>query len=281
METAHNIEVQNQKMLKHSFSLYTLTGEAVFHPFCREDLFDVITGMERYVVDNSRDWKKESRKLENASKIFIVGRTVSEETENLKSVFHGDKVDVSNNNIFNFSLNDLLYGKTLVWIERVDKAFLSVIDLQKLQEETKPFAKRTDESFIRWRKERLVGIERTKRKILDILDVDKIADLAPRDELSELEMRLSDYIQTNSSHCFCHWINSAMVAECCYALLLVRDRKIRNEFANPDYLNVFGDTMLVHNALYFRSKIFSNDFAPKEMARYLGDQDILCANKIP
>jgi len=272
--------LQQEIQSGHSFSLYSLTGEMVSHPFCRKDLFGVITGMERYVVDNSSDWKKESRQPQNASKAFIVGRTVSDETENLKSVFHSDKVDVSNNNIFSFGLNNMLYGKTLVWIERVDKAFLSVIDAEKLQEETKPFAERTDERFTEWRKERFAGIERTKRKIFGILDVDDIVKLAPRSELSELEMRLTDYIRTNSARCFRHWINSAMVAECCYALLLIQDRQIRNEFAKPDYLNVLGDTMLVHNALFFRAKIFSGDFAPKKMASYIGDVGITTMSKI-
>ena len=128
--------------------------------------------------------------------------------------------------------------------------------------------------------ERFAGIERTKRKILEILDVDDIAKLAPRSELSELEMRLTDYIRTNSARCFCHWINSGMVAECCYALLLIQDRQIRNEFAKPDYLNVLGDTMLVHNALFFRAKIFSRDFAPKKMASYIGDVGITTMSKI-
>ena len=236
--------------------------------------------MERYVVDNNSDWKKESKQPQNAGKAFIVGRTISDETENLKSIFHSDKVDVSNDNIFSFGLNDMLYGKTLVWIERVDKAFLSVIDAEKLRAETKPFAQRTDGEFEDWRKERFAGIERTKRKILEILDVDDIAGLAPRSELSELELSLTDYIRTNSARCVRHWINSGMVAECCYALLLIQDRQIRNEFAKPDYLNVLGDAMLVHNALFFQAKIFSKDFAPKKMASYIGGIEITTVSKI-
>ncbi len=266
--------------IKHSFSLYKMTGEPFSHPFCREDLFSVITGMERYVVDSSSDWKSESQKQQNANKAFIIGRTVLDEAENPLGVFHSKKVDVSNNNIFSFYLDDALNSQTLVWIDRVDKAYFTVVDRQKLVEEKKPLADRTDEKSVQWRKRTLAGIDHTKRRILDILDVGNIAELTPSAELSALESRLTEYIQANSQYCFRHWVNSAMVAECCYALLLIRHRNIRNEFAEPDYLNVLGDTMLVHNALFFRAKILSKDFAPKKMASYVGDSEIVAASKI-
>jgi len=265
----------------HSFSLYKMTGEPVIHPFCRADLFNVITNMERYVIDSdSGEWKNESRKPQNANKAFIVGRTFLDEAENPLGVFHSNKVDVSNNNIFTFGPNDILDGETLIWIERVDKAYFSVVDPEKLVEEKKPFAERTDEKFVQWRKKTLANIDVAKRKILKILDIGNIAELASYAELSDLETQLTNYIRANSQHCFRNWVNSAMVAECCYALLLIQNGKIRKEFAEPDYLNVLGDTMLIHNALFFRSKILSKDFSPQKMASYIGNSEIVTVSKI-
>lgn len=268
-----------QKQFQHSVSFYTLYGICVTHPISRENLFHIVTSMERYIVDSHASWQAESKKPQNQNKAFIIGRTISDETENLKALFFGDKVDTSNNNIFNLGVTSV-NNEPLVTLERLDAHFQSVFDCQKLEEESKPQAKRTDTAFLQRRKKRLENVELEKKQILKVLEVSDIAQLAPRAELNQSETGLTAYIRENRSRCFGHWLNSMEVARCCYALLLIQSRKIRNEFALPDYWNVFHDTILIHNALFLKAKIFSGDFAPNKMASYIGDPAIVCLKKI-
>jgi hypothetical protein len=69
----------------------------------------------------------------------------------------------------------------------------------------------------------------------------------------------------------------------CYAALLMEDdaigKKTRDEFnlvdgaGNPKR-NLFGDTRLIQNALWLKSRIISSDGAVTRMASYLGVPEI-------
>ena len=49
-----------------------------------EDLFNVISDMDRVIVDNCAEWKHQS--LKEPNKAFILGRTISNEADNLEGV---------------------------------------------------------------------------------------------------------------------------------------------------------------------------------------------------
>jgi hypothetical protein len=55
-----------------------------------------------------------------------------------------------------------------------------------------------------------------------------------------------------------------------YSRLLLSSKVARNEFAKPNYPNVFGDLHLVQNALFFNAGFASNDNAVVSMARFCG-----------
>src|SRR5438132_234533 len=96
-----NSRVRLHEQMKHSVSWFIPEGQHLANPYEIENLLDVLMGRERYVVDTNSHWRMESKKPENRNKAFILGRTVIEEEENLKSVF---SVDAPGNNLFAFEL---------------------------------------------------------------------------------------------------------------------------------------------------------------------------------
>src|SRR5438128_8399818 len=76
--------------MKHPVSWFTPEGQHLANPYEIENLLDTLMGMERYVVDTNSHWRMESKKPENRNKAFILGRTVTDEEENLKAVFSVD-----------------------------------------------------------------------------------------------------------------------------------------------------------------------------------------------
>ena len=268
-----------REQLKHSVSHCTMDGRLWPNPIQRENLFQVLEGMERYIVDSNSNWKAESKEPRNKDVAFIIGRTVDTEEDNLKGLLFSPKVDVTNNNIFGFGLEDVA-GLRLVALHRLDRYFKLIFDPVKLDEESKPRTKRTNVENVLSEKRAIASIEQEKSVILDILGVHRIADLPERKALANKERDLLGCIRSNAIHCRYNWKLSVEVARRCYALLLIQQRRMRSEFALPGYRNVFGDMTLVQNGIFLRAGILSADKAPKTMLSYTGLTEVVCRKSL-
>lgn len=277
MKTLLKMTPRLRKALKHSFTYCDFDGRLVPHRLQSENLFEVIHGMKRFIVDSNASWRAEAAKPKNKDVAFILGRTLNDETDNLKSLFFSEKVNLSNNNLFLFGIDDLM-GPKLVKLQRLDEPFSLVLDMEGMEEESKPRQHRTDPVFKARRVRQLASIEEAKREILRLLKVKSIEELPKKNALASLQAELQNFITGAAPLCHLHWGNSIEVACHCYALLVIQDRQIRNEFAKSasDYPNVLGDTALVQNALFLRAGILSDDFAPKKMTSYIGLTEMVC-----
>ncbi len=269
-----------REQLKHSVSHCTLEGRRLLvNPMQTEDLFEVIAGMVRFIVDTNSNWKAESRAPENKGVAFILGKTVTMEEDNLKSLYFSQKVDISNNNLFHLGLEEL-GGNTLVVLERLDKPYALIFDQRKLVEESMPRAQRTDPEFQSRQRRQLLAVDEERRCILDLLHVKRIGDLPLRNKIEAVEAEILEFVRDRAPLCRYDWWRSVEVARRCYALLLIQKGGIRTEFADPAYRHVFGDVTLVQNALFLRAGILSNDHAPKRMAGYTGLRELVCRGSV-
>ena len=75
------------KQRKHAVSCCKLDGE--YWPTLdeKENLFEVVGQMKRYVVDTNSNWQAESAKPENRDKAFILGKTITDEQDDLRGLF--------------------------------------------------------------------------------------------------------------------------------------------------------------------------------------------------
>ena len=117
--------------------------------------------MERYLIDTNAKWvlQSEAGKKGNQNKAFIIGGTIADESENLKDLLFSKKMDISNNNIFGFGV-DSLNGKPHLRIDRFDEHFRKFLDEEKLRQESRPRATRTDIEFL----------EMERKHMADVLD---------------------------------------------------------------------------------------------------------------
>jgi hypothetical protein len=263
--------------LKHSVSYYGLNGEHLEHAFESENLLSVLERMERYLVDSNYPWKCAASKAEHRNKAFIVGQTVTEEEDNLESIFFGPGTDASNDNLFGFGLDEF-NGVYRLLIERFDTAFPSIFDKKKLAEESEQRAKRTDAASLRREVGHKVSVAQLKERIAHILAYPNLENRPPLELKQWQKTEIVAIIRRNSPNCLRNYHAAYDVAELCYAALLLEDDKVgqktRQEFRNPNKRNVFGDTRLIQNALWLGSNILSRDNAVKRMVEYIGSRRI-------
>src|ERR1700677_3958648 len=116
-------EKEREDFLGHKFSCCTLNDAKIIQPpFQQENLFDVISGMKRYVVDTNSNWKAESANPQNRDKAFIITNTVTDEQNNLAGLLFSSKVNVSNHNLFIIGIiaADWADGGPAILIEKLD-----------------------------------------------------------------------------------------------------------------------------------------------------------------
>src|SRR5439155_23654486 len=114
------------------------------------------------------------------------------------------------------------------------------------------------------------SIAEEKAKVLALLGVSRIEEVVePKARrVKDEAFRLS--IERGRNQCFKDFWKSNDVSRCAYACLLLASRSARNEFADVDYANVFGDWHLVQNALFLNAEILSRDNGVKRMAKLCG-----------
>ena len=165
----------------------------------------------------------------------------------------------------------------VVMLERLDSHFRSVFDESSLIEASKPKNERTDARFLEYQNQFKADVEHERNVILLLLGkIKDISELPSPKELEQKRTQFLAFIQKEAPQCSGDYLKTVGVARHCYALLLAEKLKMRTEFSKQDYLNVFGDTRIIQNALFLQAGIFSGDKPLKRMASYAG---LDCVNK--
>ncbi|MDB6121999.1 MAG: hypothetical protein JWQ71_992 [Pedosphaera sp.] len=270
------VEVRERlrEQMKHSESCYHLNGEHIELPNDRENLLAVIQRMKRYMLDTNFLWNDEAGKPENFDKAFILGQTVTDEVRDVRKLFFGPRVNVCNNNLFEFGMEEFR-GVFYLKLSRLDSNLRSIFDEKKLETESLSTVASP---------QRLSNVQLMRQSILEILELKHIKHAPKAGVMEHKRASLMQAIRANAPHCFLNYWNAVDVATNCYALLLLeRDGigdKTRHEFNKPNNPNIFGDTRLVQNALWHMSHILSRDKAVKRMGEYIDLPAITVSEKL-
>lgn len=206
---------------------------------CGEDLFNVISNLDRVIVDNNAEWKE--RSLKEPNRAFILGRTISSEAHNLEGVFFNEKVKGGRKNVFLFGVAGL-NRHTVIEIQRID------IHLKAIFRRPLPTLDETTPA------ERAQWNDPQKR-------------LQQRDRIEKIvgdfsSESLRQKIKATAPLAFKNYETSWIVAEWAYALLLQetghKDKREREKFTN-NHENLFGDTQMIQEALFFNARILSGN----------------------
>src|SRR2546428_36466 len=112
--------VERLVLYGHAVSFCTLEG--IYYPFEgeKENLFQKLFQMERFIVDTNSNWKAEAAKPENRNKAFILGNTIAQEQDDIKGLLFGPKTQIHNGNIFVVSVFRPEIGNPLIMLEQLD-----------------------------------------------------------------------------------------------------------------------------------------------------------------
>ncbi|MGO8836648.1 MAG: hypothetical protein ACLQAH_07145 [Limisphaerales bacterium] len=272
-----------EKGLKHSRTLYNLSGDHIPHDFEKEKLLDVLSQRDTYVVDSNSDWKKECK--EHLDKAFIISPSLARENPNTRDLIL-EATRSKLGNIFSVGIDARI---NCVLVERIDEYFQYEFDIPKLSEASRE----KGETFAKQKKENRKSIEDEKGLIrahignelffavsLDRTPISlafgtsgKASDLPTPQEMPNVVSKLKAQIKRRLPECKYNIKKSKRAIELCYATLLVEDTEpkgIRWEFDEPDYEHVFGDMYIVQTAIYLGAKVLTRDRKLSQMACYAG-----------
>jgi hypothetical protein len=269
-----------RKGLEHSRTLYDLNGNHVPHDFEKENLRDVISKRDMYVIDTNSTWHEECKK--HLDKAFIITPALARETTNLLNLIL-DRTRSKLGNIFSFGIDDRI---NCIIIERIDEAFQYEFDIPKLRQASRgkgPFFEKQKAKHTAYNieeKERATfnieldllfdvnsGQPRVSKKFWD---TGKACDLPPPEELKYATDSLKNNIRQRVPACRFNVKNTINLVTICHRTLLLEDLRIRAEFDDPEKVNVFGDMHILQAAIYLGANILSNDKRLKTMASYTG-----------
>lgn len=258
-------------------SFHTFKGERIKPTFGKKNLLDVILRHERFVCDSNSSWKDEAGKICNRSKVFIIPHTALDEPEDVHGNLFGKKVDFSNENIYFFTAAPYQGGLCLA-IERYDSEFINRFSPDKIKQVSRERMKKTDPKYLESEREILAQVRKEKENILSVLNVPNIENLPSVKDSEQIKSGIINYVRSAGPKCFKNYQNAMNVAGLCYAALLLEQddvgKKTRNEFSNPSRRNLFGDTWLFRDALWFNARILSNDRAVARMVEYVALPEI-------
>ena len=267
------------RILEHSQSRYDYAGKHIPHEFEKENVLEVMSQRDMYVIDTNSDWKKESKAY--PEKAFIISPSLSRENENTRDLI----LDVQRaklGNIFSVGIDRRI---DCVIVERIDEPFRYAFDLPKLSEASRGRGEiLANQKAINWQ-----SIEGDKKLILNHIELaflfakilnspllgafrksGKASDLPPPDKVAKVMELLKGDIWRRLPECKHNIKKSKITAEACFATLLMDDSQIRAEFDEPNYEHVFGDMYIVLTAIYLRAKIMTKDMGLTKMAGYAG-----------
>lgn len=206
---------------------------------CREDLFGVVSRSDPLIVDNCAEWKNLS--LEKPNRAFILGRTVSSEADNLEGVFFNREIIGGRLNVFLLALHRVNHV-TVIAIHRLDRGFKSCFagPLPTL-------GKMLPDERAQWN-------DPGKRRMLR----DKVLEMV---RIFPTELLLAK-IKECAPLAFKNYRLSCCVAEWAYALMLqeaASKDKEECQKVTSNHENLFGDTNLVQEAMFFKAGILSKN----------------------
>jgi hypothetical protein len=259
---------------KHAITFLSFAGKEKLST--QENLFEVIQKFERqFVVDNHIDWFGLSAVPENSNTAFILGTTADRESSPLRLLLE-DKSGKPKirQNVFLFGMKsptqeDILAGHLtpLLVISRLDEYATAVLNMDGLRRFDQPGGDKGKWSSLK-------SIADEKNKVLALLSASRIEEVEQVTNRQMEDEKLRLLIEQKKPGCFKRFWESNDVARLAYARLLLGrksvSRKTRNEFADPNNPNVFGDLHLIQNALFFNAGFASNDKAVMTMARLCG-----------
>ena len=265
---------QALKALEHSCSMYDEVGNHIPHDCEKENLLDVISKRDTYVIDNSSEWRKQCLLPENQDKAFIISPSLSRENPNTKDLIL-DKARCKLGNIFSVGILPTRDGYFRILVDRIDEYFRYTFDHTKITEASKG----KGETVAKQKIEVWNIIENEKRELRNILGFHNAADLLPPTKLQPAIDAFKSEIKRLAPECK-HNINKAKkLVSFCYLNLLMEDTQPkkdegpRYEFDLPQYEHVFGDMYVVLTAIYLRANILTRDGPQRQMASYA---DINC-----
>ncbi len=258
-------------------SFHDFNGERIKPTFGKKNLLDDIIRRERFVCDSNSYWKREAGKKKNQHKAFIIPHTALDEPDDVSGNLFGNKVDFSNENIYFFTAAPYQGGLCLA-IELYNSQFLKRFDPKKLKEASRERMEKTDVEYLKSEAEQMAQVRDEKKNILSFLELANVEDLPPVEVLERKKADLIRYIHSVAPRCFKDYRRAMNVAGQCFATLLLEQddvgQKTRKEFNDTNRRNVFGDTLLFRDALWFKARILSNDRALTRMAEYGGLPEI-------
>jgi len=258
-------------------SFYTFKGEHIKPTFGNKNLLDVILRHERFVCDSNPSWKDDAGKIVNHHKVFIIPHTALDEPADVHGNLFGKKITHSNGNIFFFTTAPPQVGCCLA-IERYDSEFIKRFSPDKFKQVSRERMKKTDPKYLESERELLAKVRAEKENILSFLNIPNIENLPSVKDSEQIKSGIIQHVRSAGPKCFMDYRNAMNVAGLCYAALLLEQddvgKKTRNEFGDPNRRNLFGDTLLFRDALWFNARILSNDRAVVRMAEYVALPEI-------
>lgn len=268
---------------KHAITFLTFSGKEKLST--QGNLFEAIQAFERrVVVDNHVDWFGLSGKPENSNTAFILGTTADRESSPLHLLVEDSSGKQKvRDNVFMFGMKsptheDILAGHRtpLLVISRLGEHATKMLNMDGLRNFDRPGGEKG-----KWNSSKSINDE--KQKILDLLEIKNVGEIARLKDIKPLDGQLRSSIEQQRSKCFKRFWESNDVARLAYCrLLLMRDsvsRRTRKEFEELNNSNVFGDLHLIQNALFFNSCIASDDGAVRKMANFCGVQKFETSNQ--
>jgi len=272
-------------MLQHSCSMYDFSGNHIPHPYEKENLLEIISKLDTYIVDSNSNWKDECK--HHLDKAFIITPTLSREQINTEELIL-NKGRANLGNIFSVGivLNEGNPNQGYVLIDRIDGYFKYCFDEAKLSNASKG----KGEQFARQKEIQRLQMEHEKEQIrfnlelellfsansgqppvsLAFLTTRKACDLPAPDKMKYATDKLKANIKQRLPACKHNVAKSKILVEICHRTLLLEDTKIRQEFDDPQKVNVFGDMYILLGAVHIGAKIMSHDVRLARMAEYAG-----------
>ena len=261
-------EELNAKYAEHGYAVFSFDAQlnvCATNSSHHEDLVALLMKSKSYVVDSPISWKKIAALKHNKDTFFIIGRTVLDEDNDIGHLFKEEMLTSRNLLVMSPYRSEDGFE---IYLHRLDKILPLIFSEDSLKE-----VKEKTGKFQEWVTKREADIDIEKQEILQLLKIKDISELKKRKPADNLAIvkELADYIHQHSHLCWFRFGLSAFVARHCYAFLLAsKFPKIRNEFKMPDYINVFGDTGVLQNALFFGAGLLTRDLALRQMADEAG-----------
>jgi hypothetical protein len=273
-------------LLQHSCCFYDHTGKHYPHSYVKENLLEIISQRDTYVVDSNSLWKEESKSY--LGKAFIITPALSREQMNTKELIL-NKARCKQGNIFSVGL---IPNSINVQIDRLDEFFHYCFDMGKLSEASRG----KGDLFLNQKNAYLKHVENEKENVRFLVDSEllfsaiapfptcidqtfattrKACDLPSPNDMKYSTDRLKANIRKKVLGPRYEVKKTKSIVDDCHLTLLLEDEQIRKEFDDPKKENVFGDRDILFGAVYLGAKIMTGDNRLIKMAGYA---DITCCH---